>query len=192
VPILILHALYFQIPENRLGQWHHHCSNTQTQPYSTNHPSLTIHHLPRRCSNPSLVEAQGECRSQPSQTPKDYFWGSEKVHGTNCIHEDSLVNIIWRQVLDGWRNFATCHWSLASSAGISWGSCRYTISVSITQWSISHNWSADTRSCKSSVLFNGLLSDLQYWLCPKWFIVENEQKYHLRMVVRWGKLNCCP
>jgi len=56
--ILLLNALCFQIPDNHLGQWHHHYSNVYSQPSSTNLPSLTMHHPPRRCHNPSLVETR--------------------------------------------------------------------------------------------------------------------------------------
>jgi len=58
VPELSLHTLRFQIPENHLGQWHHHCSNTTSQPSSTNYPGLTIYYLPRCCRISSPVETR--------------------------------------------------------------------------------------------------------------------------------------
>jgi len=68
VPILLLHALCFQIPENHLGQWHHHCSNANSQPFTTIHPSPTMHHPPRRCHNPSLVETRMFHNPRPVQS----------------------------------------------------------------------------------------------------------------------------
>ena len=67
VPILLLHALCFQIPENHLGQWHHHCSNPKCQPSSTSHLSLTVHHPPRRRCNPSQVETRMLHNPRPVQ-----------------------------------------------------------------------------------------------------------------------------
>jgi len=58
-PILSLHALRCQIPEIYLPQWHHHCSNANSQPSLTNFPSLTVHHPARHwCFPTSLVETR--------------------------------------------------------------------------------------------------------------------------------------
>jgi len=67
VLILLLHVLCFQIPENHLSQWHHHCSNAKSKPSSTSHPSLTMHHLPRRCRNPSLGDTRMLNNPRPVQ-----------------------------------------------------------------------------------------------------------------------------
>jgi len=133
---------------------------------------------------PESSTTQGQCRIERSPTPKGYLAGSKQVHGGNHIHEDSLANIIKRHVLDGWRGVETIHWSSGSSAGISRCFCRYAISVSSARQSISQNRSANTRSWKSCILLNSLLSDLGYWLCPKIYILETEDKYSLRTVGR--------
>jgi len=82
------------------------------------------------------------------------------VHGGNCIDKNSLANIIRWQVLDGWRSLETSDRSPGSSAGITRCTCRYTICMSIARWFIPQNRSANTRSCKSWILFNAFLSDL--------------------------------
>ena len=58
MPLLSLHALHFQIPAIQLGQRHHHCSNANSQPSSTNYQSLTVQHPPRCCCYSSLVETR--------------------------------------------------------------------------------------------------------------------------------------
>ena len=86
----------------------------------------------------------------------------------------------------------TGHGCSGLSAGIMRCCSIYTIGVSIAQQSISQNISANMRSCKFWILFNALLSDLQYWLYPKISIVETEHQYHSRMVAIWGTSNCSP
>jgi len=67
VPILLLHALRFLIPKNHLDQWHHCCSNAESRPSPTNHPSLTMHHLPRCCRKPRLLETRMINNPRPVQ-----------------------------------------------------------------------------------------------------------------------------
>jgi len=185
--MLLLHALCFQIPENHLHQLHHNYSNTKVSPPQqiiwvwscTIRPGTAATQVQWR---PECSTTQGLCRSERSQKPNGYLWGSEKVHGNNCNHEDSLANIIRWQVVNGWRSVGTCHWRSGLSTGVSQCFCGYTIGLSIAQQSISHNRSANMRSCKSWILFNALLSDLQYWLPPKICIIETEDKDHSRRV----------
>jgi hypothetical protein len=49
MPILLLHAVQFQMNEIELRQWHHYSSITESQPSSTNRPTLTVHHPLKRC-----------------------------------------------------------------------------------------------------------------------------------------------
>jgi hypothetical protein len=58
VQILVLYALRFQIPVVQLSRWHHHYRKADSHRSSTNYPSLTIHHSPRRCPYTSLVETR--------------------------------------------------------------------------------------------------------------------------------------
>ena len=116
---------------------------------------------------PEYSRTQGQKWSERSPTPKEHFRGSEKVHGGNGIHEESLANNIRWQVLDGWRSLETSDWSPGSSAGISRCTCRNTICVSIARWSIAQNRSANTRRCKSSILFIAPLSDLRILTTPE-------------------------
>jgi len=109
---------------------------------------------------------QGQEWSEHSATPKAFLWGREKVHGSNRIHKESLANIIWWQVLDGWRGLETSYGSPKSSAGISRCSCGYTIGVGIAWCSISHNRSANMRSGECSIQFNAPLSDLRILTTP--------------------------
>ena len=67
VPILLLHARCLQIAKSHLGQWHHHNSNAKSPPTSTNHPTLIMHHLPRCCLNPNLVETRMLHNPRPVQ-----------------------------------------------------------------------------------------------------------------------------
>jgi len=67
VPIVSLHNFYFQIPKNYPGQWHHECSNAQSQAVATHHSSVTVHHPPRCCHNPSLVEIRMLHNPRPVQ-----------------------------------------------------------------------------------------------------------------------------
>ena len=76
---------------------------------------------------------KGRWRSQPSATPRGYFWISETVLGGNRIHKDYLANHFRWEVLDVWRSLETSHWGSESLAGISRCSSRYTICVSIAQ-----------------------------------------------------------
>lgn len=57
-PIVSWHALPFQMPEIPLSQWQHHCSNTNSQLFSTNYPSLTVHHPPGCCCYASQLETR--------------------------------------------------------------------------------------------------------------------------------------
>jgi len=140
---------------------------------------------------PNCSTTKGQCWSEYSPTPKGYILGSETVHGGNCIHEDSLANIIQWQVLDGWKSLETSHWSSGSSAGISRCSCRCTICVSIAWRFISQNRSANMTSCNCWMLFNAPLSDLQYWQCPTIYRVKTEDHPRWRMVGRCGTSKCC-
>jgi len=101
---------------------------------------------------PEWSSTKGQWRLQQSWTPNGYFWGSETILGGNHIHKDSLADHIWWEVLDGWQSLETSHWIPGLSVGICRCSCRYSISVSITWWSIPWNWFANPRSCK-------------WWLC---------------------------
>jgi len=67
--------------------------------------------------------------------------------------------------------------------GISRCTCRYTICVSIAQWSISQNGSTNMRSCKSWILFDAPLSDLQILTTP-----ENIHSSNWRFSLMWGQL----
>jgi len=173
VLILSLHALCFQIPEIDLWQWHHHCSNAKSHPSSTNHPNLTVHHPPRHwCFPTNPVETTifhnprpGVIRTFPNTKRALLRWrkGSWRQFSSPRILGE---NIRW-QVLDGWRSLETSDWSPGSSEGISRCTCTYTICVSIAWWSISQNRSANTRSCKSWILFNASLSDLWILTTPK-------------------------
>ena len=116
--------------------------------------------------------AHGQWQPECSEIPKGDLWGRKKVHGGNVIHKNSVALSIQWHILDGWRSLETCHWCSGRSVGISRCFCRYTIGVSIAQRSISHNQSANATSCKCWILFNAPISDLQYWLCPKLYIVE--------------------
>jgi len=119
---------------------------------------------------PWCSSTQGRWRSQCSSTPQGYLWGSKTVHGGNRIYKDSMAKHFRWEVLDGWRSLATSHWSLGSTAGIRRCSCRYTISVSIAQWSIFQNWSGCPRTWKCLLCL--LLLD---WTCDD----TNPQKYTL-------------
>jgi len=149
MPILTLHAPCFQLSDIHPGQLHHHCSNANRKPSSTNHPRLTMHYPRRCCCNPSLVETRMLHNQSPVQirmfpNTKGHFWGSEKDQGGKSIHEDSFANIIQWQVLDGCRSLETCHSGSGLSVGIGRSSCRYTLGVSIARQSISQNRSANT------------------------------------------------
>jgi len=186
-----------KIPKSRWG------NGTTTAPMPKVNPSQQIIRVWPCNIHPGAATTQvywrsecsttdGQCKSEHSERLKGYFWGSKRVHGGNCVHEHSLANIIWWKVLDGWRSLETRHWSSGSLAAISRCCCRYAIFVSIARRSISQNWSTNTGSCKSWILFNAPLSHFGYCLRLKIDIVKTENKYNSRMVDRWGTSNCCP
>jgi len=80
---------------------------------------------------PECSSSKRQWRSRHFAIPKGYCWGSETVHGGNCIHKDSLPNHFWWKVLNGWQSLESSHWGLGSSAGISRCSGRRTWCVSI-------------------------------------------------------------
>jgi len=189
MPTLSLNALHFQTLDIQLGQWHHHCLNAKGQPSATHYLSLTIHHPTRRCHYASLVEIRMLHNQRPMlirtvPNTKDYFWGSEKVHGGNWIHDNSVCNFIWWLVVDVGRSFETSHWSWGSSGGIGWCYITYDICVSIGQGSITQNRSKHTRSCMSWIMINAPLSDLWYWRPCSIFTVKTTDMYHSRRVGR--------
>jgi len=103
---------------------------------------------------PECSSTEGPWRSQRSSTPKVNFWGSETVHEANHIHKESQANHFRWEVLESWWNLETCDSGTASSEGISRCSCRYTISVSVAEWSISQNRSGNPRSCQCLFYFH--------------------------------------
>jgi len=173
-PTLSLHALCFQIPKIHLRQWHHHHSSTaKSRPSSTNYWSQTMHHAPGHWCYPiSLKEIRMFRNPWPvvitmCPIPNSNFWGSEKIHGGNRIHKQSLTKILWWQVLASWSRLETSDWSPWLWVGISRCSCRYTICVSIAWWFIFQNRSITTRCCKFWILLNTALSELRIVTAPK-------------------------
>jgi hypothetical protein len=197
MPIQSFHTFRFQISAIQLGQWNHHYSNVNSQPSSTHHLTLTIHHPPRPWHCTSLVETRMFHNSRPVQNrmfhnTKRLYWGNQLIHEDNHIHEDSLTKLFCWQVLHGCRIFKTSRWCEVLSAGSSRWPSRDTIWVPLAEQSMSQNRSANTRSCMSWIVFKATISDFQYWQYPKMKIVKTDDKYHLRMVGRLGMSNCCP
>jgi len=121
----------------------HGHTTTIAQTPKVNHQHITwawrctSHPASQGLWRPECGSTIGQWRSQRSSTPKGYFWLSKMVHGGNCIHKEFLANHNGWEVLDGWWNLETSHWSPGPSAGIGRCSCRCTICVSIARWSIS-------------------------------------------------------
>jgi len=153
-------------------------------------PSAQALLQPKSSGEQNTTQSKASADQNVPQHQKATYEVVKKVHGSNCNHKESLPNIIRWQVIDDLRCLESRHWSSGSLAGISRCFCRCTISVSNAQCSISQNQSANTRDCKSWMLLNAI-SNLRYWLRPKIYIVEPEDKYHSRMVGSWGTPNCC-
>jgi len=142
-----------------------------------------LHHPPQCCHYPGLVETRVLHNRRPVEirmlpNTNGNFWDSEKIHGGNCIHNDSLANIIRSHGLNDWRCLDGSYWISVLSAGICMCSCSYTIWMSVAWWSTSPNQSVNIRSWKFCILFNASLSDRRYWLRPTISLVEYEDKYH--------------
>jgi len=150
---------------------------TSAQTQNVNPPQQSIRVWPCNPTSAPATEAywrlecstpQGQWRSERSTKLKSYFWDSVMFHAGNHVHEESLANNIWQEVLDGWWSLQTSRWSSWWSVGHNGFSCMYMICVSIAWSSIAPNISANTRSCKAWILFNNPPSDLQYWLCSNY------------------------